>query len=161
MRALAGGVALALLALAPDVAFAASGLPPGVHVDPSSPAGKQYVIPISAARGETSGAPHSSSIASNANPPLFGRGITPSRSRTGTSTPRGAGNKTTPSKTARHSSSRGNQTATSEPVAVNGVPPAGTSAAGAGGDGWVALVGGGALVLVVGTGAGLALRRRL
>ncbi len=49
----------------------------GVHVDPGSPAGKQYAIPIPSARSETSGRAGSSGSGSS-NPPLFGVGVTPS-----------------------------------------------------------------------------------
>ena len=49
-------------------------LEPGVHVDPGSPAGKQYQIPIATARSEAAGG----SGASNSTAPAFGVGVTPS-----------------------------------------------------------------------------------
>lgn len=54
----------------PTSAVAAKGLGPGVHVDPNSPAAKEYQIPLGAARGN--GQSGSSSRGS-----LFGKGITP------------------------------------------------------------------------------------
>src|ERR1700760_2092560 len=64
---------LGLIAAGP--ALAAPGN--GVHVDPGSPAGKQYAIPIPSARSETSGQKAGSGSGST-NPPLFGVGVTPS-----------------------------------------------------------------------------------
>jgi hypothetical protein len=61
-----------LLALSPTVARADTGLEPGVHVDPGSPAAKEYVIPLSQAR--QMGAEGSSDSSSA---PLFGTGIGP------------------------------------------------------------------------------------
>src|SRR5207248_2784205 len=60
-----------MLAALPAVSFA---LEPGVHADPGSPAEKQYVLPLSQARG-TGG--ESSSHSSS--PRLFGAGIKPPR----------------------------------------------------------------------------------
>src|SRR4051794_146289 len=79
-----------LTALLPLAVLLALGLPaaagakdePGVHVDPGSPAGKEYVIPLEGARREASGAGGGSTDASggggggDAGPaPLFGAGI--------------------------------------------------------------------------------------
>jgi hypothetical protein len=62
------GLILALLALAlPDVALAHKP-PSGVHVDPGSPAAKEYSIPLSSARGAPAGSASSGQ--------LFGAGIT-------------------------------------------------------------------------------------
>jgi hypothetical protein len=44
-----------LALLAPAAAGAASGDEPGVHVDPDSPAGKEYAIPLERARQEATG----------------------------------------------------------------------------------------------------------
>ena len=163
-----GAVVVALLAiLAPQAALAsAPTLQPGVHVDPGSPAGKQYQIPIVGARSETAGG----GSAGSADPPLFGVGVTPAAASAGTSTPSGAtssaahgansgsaGSHATGA-THRHSSSGANLVAsasTSSPA----VSPASTG--GAGTNGWIALVAGGILVLALGGGGGLALRRRV
>jgi hypothetical protein len=58
-----------MIALAVPSWAVASSLPPGVHVDPGSPAAKEYQIPLGAARGN--GQSGSSSSGS-----LFGAGIT-------------------------------------------------------------------------------------
>ena len=53
----------------------AAALEPGVFVDPGSPAGKEYGVPLSDLRGAASGhAP-----VGNDAPPLFGIGISPAR----------------------------------------------------------------------------------
>jgi hypothetical protein len=55
------------------VAGPAVALEPGVFVDPGSPAGKEYSIPLSVLRGAASGHP----AVENQAQPLFGIGITP------------------------------------------------------------------------------------
>lgn len=55
------------------VAGPAAALEPGVFVDPDSPAGKEYSIPLSVLRGGASGRP---AVAGEPQP-LFGIGITP------------------------------------------------------------------------------------
>lgn len=69
---LGGVLAVTLMALSPTAAQADTGLEPGVHVDPGSPAAKEYVIPLSQAR--QIGAEGSSDSSST---PLFGAGIGP------------------------------------------------------------------------------------
>jgi hypothetical protein len=154
MRAVfAAVVVVVLCAFAPQAALAASGPPPGVHVDPGSPAGKQYSIPIPSARGEASG---QSAGSGSANPPSFGAGVTPSAaaptkghsSRSSALSSRSA--RTRP----RHHGSSAALTAASS------TQPA-TAADRVGGNSWLPLVGGGALVLLLGCGGGLALRRRM
>jgi hypothetical protein len=46
----------------------------GVHVDPDSPAGKEYALPLDAARGNVAGGGDSAAPGGDA-PPLFGAGI--------------------------------------------------------------------------------------
>jgi hypothetical protein len=62
---------LALSCLAAS-AQAATGLEPGVHADPGSPAAKQYALPLNQARQAGGGTPTTSSSAA-----LFGAGIKP------------------------------------------------------------------------------------
>ncbi len=69
---LGGALALISLALSATVAQADAGLEPGVHVDPGSPAAKEYAIPLGQAR--QTGAEGSSASSSA---PLFGAGIGP------------------------------------------------------------------------------------
>src|ERR1700751_869920 len=90
------GASVMTAALNPGQALANGGPPPGVHVDPGSPAGKQYQIPIPAARQETSGSTGSAN-SDGSNPPLFGGGPpAPPPSGTSTSTP-GSGPRTSSS----------------------------------------------------------------
>jgi hypothetical protein len=65
-------VALAIaLAASWVIAGPAAALDSGVFVDPGSPAGKEYGVPLSELRGEASGRPP----VDNQSPPLFGIGI--------------------------------------------------------------------------------------
>ncbi|MGI8559333.1 MAG: hypothetical protein ACR2ND_13700 [Solirubrobacteraceae bacterium] len=67
-------MAIGLLAAAsPGQALA---LEPGVHVDPGSPAAKEYAFPLSSARGISGGSPGATAKGSPAAPALFGAGIT-------------------------------------------------------------------------------------
>lgn len=176
--------------LVPGAAFAsAPALQPGVHVDPGSPAGKEYQIPITAARGQAAGG---SSVGS-ANPPLFGVGVTPSAGA-GDSSPASAsaGNSTASGSTGGSPASGGAASGSASASSANGSSasssgarsrssarqagsstaqaagapvqsssdPTATSTGAPGGNGWIALVGGGLLVLVLGGGGGLALRQR-
>src|SRR5207344_331323 len=56
MRPLVAAVTASLAILAPQTALASGPtLQPGVHVDPGSPAGKEYQIPVVGARSEGAG----------------------------------------------------------------------------------------------------------
>jgi len=160
-------ICLVLAALAaPGSAYAGgSGLQPGVHLDPGSPASKEYQIPLESARNEASG---SGSQAA----PLFGAGITPPSGPSSTNT--GAGSPATrrraggrASDRARPAPSRGRRAHASHPAAGTRAlldAPASGSALGqgpAGSGGWLALIAGGAVVLVLGGGGGLLVRRRI
>src|SRR3954447_22429599 len=149
-----------MLAALPAVSLA---LEPGVHADPGSPAEKQYVLPLSQARGtggETSS--HSSS------PRLFGAGIKPpggggdtgagSRSGTqaGSGAPAGKGNH-------RHTSgARGVRSTGAAAAATDPLPDAvlrESRSQGSSGNGSLfALIGGGLAILVVGAFGGTVLR---
>lgn len=164
-------------------AAAASGPSPGVHVDPGSPAGKQYQIPISAARGETSGGGKGPQ---NGSEPTFGAGVTPqasgqatpqtSTSQSATSsasagaTSSGAGSHQASGRAqhrpfrsgTRGAGSRANkhQHSRRTPRHANLTRAASTRRSDAGGSStWLALASGGALVLLLGCGCGLALKR--
>lgn len=68
------GLALALLLWASSVAAQE----PGVHVDPNSPAGKEYAIPIEQARRQAEGASSANGgHRSSGSAALFGAGISP------------------------------------------------------------------------------------
>lgn len=161
-----GVIAAAVTLLLPGSALA-SGTPSGVHVDPGSPAGKEYQLPVSSARGEASGTSGSSNV------PLFGSGITPSgpsgtggaTSSTGSSA---AASGTRPRTSPTHKGAAARRahavtagvTSASRP-AVSVTPSPAITSSSAGGSGWLALVGGGAAVLVLGGGGGFLVRRRV
>jgi len=67
-------VALVALGLAIPGAGAASAQDRGVHVDPDSPAGKEYALPLDSARRDASGSPNGTG-ATGQSAPLFGAGV--------------------------------------------------------------------------------------
>ncbi len=157
---------------------AASNPPSGVHLDPNSPGGKQYSLPVASVRSEgSSGSKHSSSHTQ-----LFGTGVTPTTS-THTSAPPTTTSSvsTTPSAPPVHRAHRHVRHAarvhTKAPKAVAPAPKTATAPAepapptvqalvaatanhSAGDNSWVALLLGGTFVLVVGGLGGFALVRR-
>jgi hypothetical protein len=77
-------LAVALTAM-PSAAVAQSGPEPGVSVDPNSPAGKEYALPVPQARSDAQGKGKAGSKKSSGqSAPLFGEGVKPS---TGSSAP--------------------------------------------------------------------------
>ncbi len=187
LNACAAGVVVLVAVGLPGGALG-KGLPPGVHVDPGSPAGKEYQIPVASARSLSAGQKDGSS---GANPPLFGVGVTSARAHSSTTTTAGAaagggfgttagsgsrtttagaaagggfgttagsGSRTTAGRSAhrrghrRRSASTGSLPTASRSTRADAAQP--------GGESWLPLVAGGALVLVVGGGGGLGLRRR-
>ena len=109
----------------------AAALEPGVFVDPGSPAGKEYGVPLSDLRGDASGhAP-----VGNEAPPLFGIGISPAGS-SGAAVPAAA-------RGGLHRSRRGHPVSGRRPAGVT--PAAGVSAAGTGRPSGASAVSGAAL----------------
>jgi len=186
MRTLLGAGLAFVVLLLPSGALADSGPGSGVHVDPGSPSGKQYGFPVTSARGETSGSGKSSGRHSagkqgaganagggDTNPPLFGSGVSPHTTSTQTTTTPPATTSTPTTTTVhkqrvhrrKHVAAVSHITTTPPPANAVLASPAShvvrSASTGAGSSAWIALVGGGLLVLVVGTGAGLALKRRL
>lgn len=176
MARYAAGVAVAALAFGMvnvSEAVAAGSPSSGVHVDPNSPAGKQYVIPIVGARSETSGG----NTSSGANPPAFGVGITHDEHSTTTSTvttPTTSTTSPTPvHKKASKPQNHRQRLKVSGAAPAGGTPPPASpsspsssssqagSSPGSGSSDWLPLGAGGALVLLVGGGGGLALRRKI
>lgn len=157
MRLRAATLAAAMVLVGQNsVALAAQ---PGVHVDPGSPAGKQYAIPVASARSEAAGQTGSNV---SENPPAFGVGITPSPTaptRHGTSglSPRRASSETSSKRRHANNASGGS----AGPNSQSPTPPGAIQASTTGGSGWLALVLGGMLVLLIGGAGGLLLRRRL
>lgn len=170
MRGITPAVITAVLAIAaPAAAAAGDGLEPGVHVDPGSPAGKEYQFPIPATRSETSGRQGSSGTGRSQNPPLFGVGITPpSGPPSAAGSGSGSSSRSLSARRSRRSDavSAARRGSVGDTRAHEGSAPASASFAGSpasggvGGSGWIPLVVGGALVLILGGGGGLVLKRR-
>lgn len=119
---------LGALVLLSAGAAPALALPPGVHVDPGSPASKEYSFPLSVLRGAAGGKKPSQSTSE----PLFGVGITrprPSGGARGSVASRhslGAGQRRRSRRTARRGASHGRpQRGSSSPAAGQrrGSPP--------------------------------------
>jgi hypothetical protein len=109
----------------------AAALEPGVFVDPGSPAGKEYGVPLSDLRGDASGhAP-----VGNEAPPLFGIGISPADA-SGAAVPAAA-------RGGLHRSRRGHPVSGRRPAGVT--PAVGVSAAGTGPPSGASAVSGAAL----------------
>ena len=77
---------LGALVLLSAGAVPALALPPGVHVDPGSPAGKEYSFPLSVLRGAAGG----KKASQGTSPPLFGVGITRPRASGSARSPYGS-----------------------------------------------------------------------
>jgi hypothetical protein len=137
--------------------------PNGVHIDPGSPAGKQYQIPIPAARQQASGSSGTGG-GTGANPPLFGVGVGSDQSGStanGTATSATHSSRAHADKRSRHTrSGHAVQRAARSPAHPTPQPTRTYKASQVGSNSWLPLVVGGALVLVLGGGGGLGLRRR-
>jgi hypothetical protein len=162
-RGVALGFAVLLLAM-PAGAFAR--LPPGVHVDPGSPAGKEYGIPLSQARGGGDSGSRG----------LFGSGITRSTPGPPPAQPAGGPAATASPKQPRagaHSRTRatthprshrgagqGHQRSSHLPRALARQPKVVLGSSSGSGTGILWMAGVGALVLVLGGIGGAAIGRR-
>src|SRR5436190_639289 len=79
-------LSLSALALASPAAALADGSDDGVFVDPGSPSGKEYAIPIESARRDAASGSHSASGDKPGKaPPLFGVGVKSSPAETASS----------------------------------------------------------------------------
>jgi hypothetical protein len=87
-RAACGCAALATVAGTPGLALAQG---EGVHVDPNSPAGKEYALPLEEARRNAAPSGQGSAGATDSGNPLFGAGITRDGSDRGEDLAAGAG----------------------------------------------------------------------
>jgi hypothetical protein len=133
----------------------ASGLEPGVHVDPGSPAAKEYALPLNQARG-TGSAPAAGQAAATP----FGAGIHPG----GGSGSGSAGGRPSAQKATHIGATPVSARGPSGSPGTSIVPAAVLRASGehgsSGGDGSIlALVGGGVAVLVLGGLGGIVMRR--
>jgi hypothetical protein len=167
MRALTAAAAILVAMLVPSAAFASGGGQgtgsQGVHVDPGSPSGHQYVIPITGARGEASPGGGAlpgggSSTGGGTTPPLFGVGITPTGG-SGASTHSSRG-RSSHAATRRGGGARRPASGASAPAPPS-FNPARVGVGSTGGNAWLILLAGGALVLLAGAGGGFAVRRMI
>lgn len=141
------------------IAQSAQALEPGVHIDPGSPAAKEYALPVSQARKENEGGG-----SEGTHEQLFGAGIKPPSSGTprGGSRPRTTGARRGAHIGAGASSSHAggagasSATPTPPPALVRRVAD-GRSSPG-GGSSLLVLLGGGVVVLALGAFAGVVLR---
>jgi hypothetical protein len=147
MRSRFLAVAAAVIAPGATLAAPAAALEPGVHVDPGSPAAKEYALPLSQAR-QTGGG----STSPGASETPFGVGIEPPKSG-GSGKSGGGGTRL------------GHGSASSPPRSVSAAPisPAVRRAVAAadsagGGASLPALIGGGVAILVLGGFGGTVLR---
>src|SRR4051794_31174635 len=138
---------ITLAAAAPALAAAAE---PGVHVDPDSPSGKEYAIPLDSVRRDAGG--RGSAEPGGGGAPLFGAGISsaPRSTRGGSGATHRSGSGRKPAKQDRSGSGE-------RKAAVA------AASAGAGSDGSTALTSAaiGLAVLLAGGALGLVLRRTL
>jgi hypothetical protein len=145
-------VTLTVMAFGCTTSHAQAGLEPGVHVDPGSPAAKQYALPLGQAR-------HTGQQATGGNgpEPAFGAGIKPDGGGPNNSGHASAGNPVE----AGHPSGKGSYgsaTATAKLPSVVLHSEASRGSQG-GSDSILVLLGGGVVILVVGGFLGTVLRR--
>jgi hypothetical protein len=136
-------------------AQAGTGLEPGVHIDPGSPAAKEYALPLNQARQAGTG----SSSSGSSSGVLFGAGIKPPGSG---GTPRsGSGSRDVRAQGRDLASGPGGVTASGPQAALPAaVLRASSSQASSGSGGSIlALLGGGVAILVLGGLGGTVLRR--
>jgi hypothetical protein len=146
----------------------ASAQAPGVHVDPESPTGREYDIPIERARREAAPTPGTAAGGSRSTgAPLFGEGIGDPSGSTGASAAGAqdlaAGSASSSRSSAAAASRRPPAPATSRrravpPVVAAAIRQPGAPPGGAGTS--LAIWGAGALVIGFGVLAGMLLRRR-
>jgi hypothetical protein len=158
--------------LVPSPAWASGSPSQGVHIDPGSPAGKEYQLPVAATRAQLGrgGSGHSQGGGQ-----LFGAGINPNTSNSssgGTSTPAPSQGTKAASSTPRRGAPGARLEHTSEhasgasnvatvPLTAGVQAALRTPTATDGGSGWIPLIIGGGLVLAIGGGGGFLVRRRL
>lgn len=149
---MASALAVLVISCSAASAQAATGLEPGVHIDPGSPAAKEYALPLNQAR-QTGSSPTTGSSAAVAAP--FGAGIHPPGGSGGGSSHRGsAGSGVAPPNASRANASR------TRAILPAVVLRSASGRASSGGDASIlALLGGGVAILVLGGFGGMVLRR--
>jgi hypothetical protein len=148
---MAGALAVLVISCSAASVQAASGLEPGVHIDPGSPAAKEYALPLNQARQTGASSPAGSSSAAAP----FGAGIHPPGGSGGGSSHRGsAGSGVSPANASRTNASE------ARVIIPAVVLRSASGRASPGGDGSIlALLGGGVAILVLGGFGGMVLRR--
>ena len=142
-------VAAGVLALLATSAFA---LEPGVHIDPGSPAAKEYALPVDQARGTGSGGKGEGEGSGGSSEKLFGAGIKPPSS--GSTGGRHRGHRSP-----RVSGSTKQPTATPTQAATpRAVQQAAARSSSGGSTSLLVLFGGGVAILVLGAFTGVVLR---
>ena len=149
---------LCALALTASAAAAAED---EVFVDPGSPSGKEYALPIDSARKQAAGDARNTSSGSQATP-LFGEGVDRDAGSAGGS---GSGHSDVDGGSRRGGASGdgGGETSSPQRADPDGGTPVTARAQAAspdGGSGTIAIIGAGAGVLLLGGAIGLVLRRR-
>jgi hypothetical protein len=143
---------IALLTLA---APAASAQERGVFIDPDSPAGTEYAIPLDQARREAAGGAAGSGAPPGREQPLFGAGIAPRIEE------RPARRSDSRRRSRQGGAQNGDQVPSSGAKGPSGTTAAVAATAGEGNSDTLLTVGIAAAVLAVGLAAGLAFRRSL
>jgi hypothetical protein len=152
-----GALAVLAVCLSATPAAATPGVEPGVHVDPGSPAEKEYVLPLNQAR--QTGGGRSSGRSSTA--PLFGAGVTPPRGGGGStagsgSSPSSSAGARTPAARRGAASGKGVPRPAPLPSVVLRTTRSQGSSGGSGS--LLALLGGGLAILLLGGFGGTVLR---
>ena len=146
-------VAAMAASISAQLASPASGLEPGVHVDPGSPAAKEYALPVNQARVTGSGGERSGGSPEK----LFGAGIKPPSSGSKGGRPRQGGRPAsqTDAQASRSPTPAGDRAQEAPPTAVQ---QATSRSASSGGASSLVLFAGGVAILVLGAFTGIVLR---
>jgi hypothetical protein len=137
-------------------AQAGAGLEPGVHIDPGSPAAKEYVLPLNQARQIGGGTPSSRSPSGA----LFGAGITPPGAGGSSHLGAGSGNARPKSPATAHGPGGAIPAGTQSTLPAGLLRDSSSQAGPTGsGDSILALLAGGVAILAIGGLGGMVLRR--
>jgi len=150
---MAGALTVLAMSCSTASAQAGTGLEPGVHIDPGSPAAKEYALPLNQARQTGS----QSSARGSSSGPLFGAGIGPPGAGGSSPSPSGSAKAV---RAGRASRAGGANTAGLQAALPSSVLHVSSSPASSGGSGSsLALLGGAVAILVLGGFGGTVLKR--
>jgi hypothetical protein len=153
---LLGALAVLAVSLSAAPAQAATGLEPGVHVDPGSPAAKEYSLPLNQAR--QTGAVATGNEGSSAGAP-FGAGIHPPGSGGSSHPGSGAHNIREPAPRAGSGQPTAGAPATSAAISALALREASARSTSKGDGSLLTLIGGAVAILIVGAFGGTLMRR--